>query len=159
MSTKPAQWRRRRRKDIFNFTRPGPSLAPGRLGSANRTPRVLLPTTRLPAGAIYATGAIRHRLSLFGFCSELLGEGLARANRAASETERSREGEAKFPSSEWRTGCPKRTSGEMAWAKPRWLVKTNRQSRFIHKPPPTQPHHVPSVQPDRHRHRRIPQPA
>jgi hypothetical protein len=33
-------------------------MAPGRLGSADRTPRVLSPTTRLPAGVTDATRAI-----------------------------------------------------------------------------------------------------
>jgi hypothetical protein len=32
-------------------------MAPGRLGSADRTPRVLSPTTRLPAGAMHANRA------------------------------------------------------------------------------------------------------
>ena len=45
--------------------------------------------------------------------------GVAHANRVASETKRSQDGEAKFPSSERRAGCPKQTSGEMAWATPR----------------------------------------
>ena len=37
---------------------------------------------------------------------------------AALETERSQDGEARFPSSERRAGCPQRATAEPAWACP-----------------------------------------
>ena len=46
----------------------------------------------------------------------------------ALETERSQDGEAKFPSSERRAGCPKRTSGDGTWATP--ATPTNAQNRI-----------------------------
>jgi len=53
--------------------------------------------------------------------------GVAHVNRAALETERSRDGEAKFPSSERRPRWPERTSGEMAWATPRRFTNDTEQ--------------------------------
>jgi len=44
--------------------------------------------------------------------------GVAHTNRAALETERSQDGEARFPSSDRTAGCRKGVSGEMAWATP-----------------------------------------
>ena len=55
----------------------------------------------------------------------------------ALETERSQDGKARFPSSEQRAGCPKRTSGDGTWATP--VTPTNAQNHIetIHPQAPS----------------------